>query len=148
MEWVTRLQGSVVAIDTPPLIYFLEQRSRYSADLGEFFAAVDRGDLRIVTSTITLLEVLVHPLRKGDTTLAEQYQEILLRSPHVLVSSVTPPIARRAAELRAAFSLKTPDAIQLATAVEHSAAAFLTNDRRMPTLTEVELLLLDDLVSG
>jgi predicted nucleic acid-binding protein len=148
VEWVKQLKGSTVALDTPPLIYFLEQRSRYSADLGEFFAAVDRGDLRIVTSTITLLEVLVHPLRKGDTKLAEQYQEILLHSRNFVVSSVTPSIARRAAAIRAAHSLKTPDAIQLATAVDHSAAAFLTNDRRMPTLTEVELLLLDDLVSG
>jgi hypothetical protein len=29
MEWLTRLQGQVVGLDTAPLIYFIEQNLTY-----------------------------------------------------------------------------------------------------------------------
>lgn len=35
-----------------------------------FFEAADRGEFQIVTSILTLTEVLVHPLRRGDHVLA------------------------------------------------------------------------------
>ncbi len=64
-----------------------------------------------------------------DETLAHRNNDILLSSPGIHVASVTPTTAQTAAELRSRFNLKTPDAIQLATAVRHEATALLTNDR-------------------
>lgn len=57
--------------------------------------------IRVVTSTVTLLEVLVHPIRHGDEALAHQYNDILLSSSNIATIPVTPTTAQTAAELRA-----------------------------------------------
>lgn len=145
MGWVEALAGKTVAVDTAPLIYFIEQRDPYLSVLKPFFLAVDRGEIQVVTSVITLLEVLVHPLRSGDEGLARRYNDILLSSPNIELASVTALTAQTAAELRSSRNLKTPDAVQLAVALEYNAAAFLTNDRDFGAVENLEVLRLIDL---
>jgi predicted nucleic acid-binding protein len=108
---------------------------------------VDRGEIRVVTSVVTLLEVLVHPIRRGDEGLAQQYNDILLSSPHIMTVPVTPVTAQLAAELRAEQNLKTPDAIQLATAIKYGASAILTNDRDFGVAKSIEVLRVKELLS-
>ena len=64
-----------------------------------FFRSFDRGDFRMVTSTVTLVEVLVHPLRQGNTILAQEYREILLNQESLTVVELTPDIAETAGNL-------------------------------------------------
>ena len=78
MEWIDSLKGRLVALDTAPLIYFIEKHPTYWATLHPFFASMTRGDFRVITSVVTLLEVLVQPLRRGDHELAQKYRDILL----------------------------------------------------------------------
>ena len=59
--------------------------------------------------------------------------------------SVNKNIARRAAELRAKYNLKTPDALHVATALETHCQAFLTNDMGLKRITEIQILVLDEL---
>ena len=54
--------------------------------------------------------------------------------------SVTPPIAALAAQLRAQYRLRLPDAIQLATALDMGAAAFVTHDRDFSQVTGMKIL--------
>ncbi len=54
-------------------------------------------------------------------------------------------IADRAAALRAAYALRTPDTLQLAAALEAGCEAFLTNDRRLGRVQDLHVLVLDDL---
>jgi len=69
---------------------------------------------------------------------------VLFRTfPHLSVLPVTDEIAERAAILRASYGLKTPDAIQLATALISASDAFLTNDEGMPGIEGVQVLILD-----
>jgi predicted nucleic acid-binding protein len=137
MDWLTQLQGQTVGLDTSPLIYFIEQNPTYLEKIKPFFFALDRGDFKAVTSTVTLLEVLVHPFRKGETALAQKYRNILLNSNHLSILPVSSAIAERAAELRAIHDLRTPDAIQLATTLQERATAFLTNDSRLKTVAQL-----------
>jgi hypothetical protein len=78
MEWLMQLQGQVVGLDTAPLIYLIEQNQVYLGLVRAFFGALSRGEFQVVTSTLTLTEVLVHPLRSGNVELAGQYRDILL----------------------------------------------------------------------
>ena len=55
------------------------------------------------------------------------------------------PTAQRAAELRAAYRLLTPDALQLTVALEAGCEALLTNDRTLKRVTELRVLVLDEL---
>jgi predicted nucleic acid-binding protein len=148
MEWVNNLYGQTVGIDTAPLIYYIEQHSSYIERLRPFFTSLDRGDFQVVTSTVTLLEVLVHPLRRGDEALAHRYNDILLSSPNISTLPVTYATAQEAAELRARHNLKTPDAIQLAVALSAKATIFLTNDRDFPRIDGMTVLRLLDIAKG
>ncbi|WP_445246098.1 type II toxin-antitoxin system VapC family toxin [Microcoleus sp. OTE_8_concoct_300] len=145
MEWIAQLQGKVVGLDTAPLIYFMEQNPNYLEMMRVFFRAFDRGDFRMVTSTVTLVEVLVHPLRQGNTLLAQEYREILLNQESLTVVELTPDIAETAAQLRATYNLRSPDSIQMATAIHEGASFFLTNDARLPSLPGLTVLVLDNL---
>lgn len=53
-------------------------------------------------------------------------------------------MAERAAELRSAYPLRTPDAVQLAAAMMGGADVFITNDRRFRAISEIEILIFDD----
>lgn len=54
-------------------------------------------------------------------------------------------MAETAAQLRAKYGLKTPDALQIATALEHHADYFLTNDHRLNSVTEINVITLLDI---
>ena len=97
MEWIDALRGETVGLDTAPLIYFIEQHPVRAAKLKPFFAAAERREFRVVTSLVTLLEVLVHPLRNGRDDLASEYRDILLRSPSLTALPVSEEIAEEAA---------------------------------------------------
>jgi len=140
MGWIDSLQGKTVCVDTSPLIFFIEEHPTYGPILDPFFEAVSRGEITLITSAVTLLEVLVHPLKHDDEPLAQRYNDILLSSPHISTITVTPRTAQVAAELRAEGNLKTPDAIHLATAINHQADAFLTNDRDFRNAASIEIL--------
>jgi hypothetical protein len=80
MEWLVQLHGQIVGLDTAPLIYFIEENPNYLDITDVFFEAMFRGEFSVVTSVLTITEVLVYPLRQGNTTLAQQYREILFNS--------------------------------------------------------------------
>ncbi len=145
MEWLKSLQGTVVGMDTAPLIYFIEENPAYLDIVRPFFIALDRGDFRVVTSIVTLLEVLVHPFRYGNTMLAREYREILLNAKHIATIPLLYEITEEAARLRAEYNIRTPDAIQMATAIREGASFFLTNDGNLPSLPELQVLVLDEL---
>lgn len=145
MEWVRSLNGSIVAIDTSPFIYYIEKSAKYLKIIDPLFEALDRGDIQSVTSTLTLTETLVHPLRAGDIAVVSQYHAIFTRARNVTMLPVPETIASRAAELRASFGLRTPDAVQIATGIVAGASTFITNDQRLATAPGMKVIVLDRL---
>ncbi|MEG4083105.1 PIN domain-containing protein [Microcoleus sp. POL10_C6] len=63
------------------------------------------------------------------------------------VVELTPDIAETAAQLRATYNLRSPDSIQMATAIHEGASFFLTNDARLPSLPGLTVLVLEHLRS-
>ena len=80
MGWVEDLYGSVVYLDTAPFILSIEDHPIYAGMLDAFFEAVENRKIFVVTSIVTLLEVLVHPIRDNNVELAQQYQTVLFKS--------------------------------------------------------------------
>jgi len=144
MEWIKDLQGKTVGLDTAPLIYFIEENSTYIEKVKVFFEAMERGSFLVVTSTVTLLEVLVHPLRSNNRKLAAEYRDILLNS-RLMLLEVTSGIAEKAAQLRASHKIRTPDAIQICAALEAGASHFFTNDVRLPEIQCIQTISLDSI---
>ncbi len=137
--------AKAIFLDTAPLIYFIEGHSAYAPILARLFNFNDKAGFSFIASTITLLEVLVKPLREGKTAIADQYRYILNNAPGIEILDMNTAIAETAARLRATYNLKTPDAIQLATALEAKADYFLTNDIKLKAVSEVVVVTMDEL---
>ena len=142
---VQDLASKTVFLDTAPLIYFIEGHSAYQPILSQLFDFNDKGGFSFVTSSVTLLEVLVKPLREGQKAVAEQYRDILTTAPGIELFDVTSAIAEQAALLRAKYNIRTPDAIQLATCIELGADYFLTNDNRLKAVIETTVVAVGEL---
>jgi predicted nucleic acid-binding protein len=141
---IEQVGAGPVAVDTVAFIYFIEEHPLYLPLLRPVFAAADRGELTIVTSAVTLLEVLVVPYRSGDLRLAERYEDLLTRSRNVRLREIDRALLRAAAQLRAVSSIRTPDALQLAAGLAERCTSFLTNDRRLPSLPGLRVLQIGD----
>lgn len=142
---VTEFNQKRIFLDTAPLIYFIEGHSIYQDKLTKYFSSNDNGDFTFITSSITLLEVLVKPLKEGKHKLVAQYKNILLNATGVQIIEISNEIAEKAAQLRAKYGLRTPDALQIATALTHHTDYFLTNDHRLAIISEIETVTLLDL---
>lgn len=148
MGWLDSLRGNVVGFDTVPLIYYIEENPNYSKVVDPFFEAIAHSEFKVVTSIVTLLEVLVHPIRNDNTILAQKYRDLLFDTEGLSIMVLDQEIAEEAARLRASYNIRTPDSIQMATAISVGASFFLTNDTHLPSLPNLKTLVLDDLKKG
>ena len=147
MDLMGDLGRGSMGLDSSLFIYYIEEHPEYLPLVEPVFAAIDRRQRRAVTSGVTLLEVLVVPYRAGNLQLAERYETLLTRSRGLTMIDLSRPLLRSAAQLRARFHLRTPDALQLAAAIAEGCTAFLTNDRDLPTIPGIRILQLKDYLS-
>ena len=80
MGWVDPLKGNLVYLDTAPLIFFTEKHPTYLEIVYPFFEAMRRNQLRVITSTVTLLEVLVHPIKLQDIQTMRMYRSLFFNT--------------------------------------------------------------------
>jgi predicted nucleic acid-binding protein len=137
-----------VGADTMVFIYHLEDHPRYAQLTQPLFEAWEEGRNSGVTSVITLLEILVKPKREGKGEVAREYLELLTTYPNLEIQSIDLGLAELASDLRARYGIRTPDALQLAAALHCGAGGFITNDVRLKGVTELEVVLLDELADG
>jgi len=90
-----------------------------------------------------MLELLVHPYRRDDAQLADSFFALLSTYPHLEWLPLTLTIADRAAQLRAEHNLRTPDAVQAASALAGQATGFVSNDPVFRRIEAFEVLILE-----
>jgi predicted nucleic acid-binding protein len=139
--------SSVTALcfDTAPLIYFIEQHPHYLNIVREIFRRVNSMTIAGLSSVITLTEVLTKPKRLQNAMVESESHNLLLYSRNFNLIPIDYSIAESAASLRARYRLRTPDALQLAAALNSGCEAFLTNDSALQRVTELRVLVLDQL---
>jgi predicted nucleic acid-binding protein len=140
---IDNLQPGPVALDTQIFIYFIEEDQRLLPLVKPLFEAIDHGALVAATSGLTLMEVLVVPYRIGNISLADRYEALLTRSRGLRFVDIDRPLLKAAAQLRAAFRIKAPDAIQVAAAMIANCSTLLTNDRRIPFIPGLKVFQLE-----
>ena len=139
------LNINFIGLDTSPFIYFVERHPLYVDVMREIFKRITDGDFEASSSVITLTEVLVQPLRQKNKLLADEYRALLYNAANFKLLPINSPIAETAAELRAQYNLRTPDALHIAAALENGCDAFLCNDNGLKRVTELKILILDEL---
>ncbi|MEO8133139.1 MAG: PIN domain-containing protein [Betaproteobacteria bacterium] len=135
----------LVALDTSVWIYHFEGSSAFGPAADSVLDAIARGRVAGVASELVLLELLVAPLKKGAQDVADEIELALIHFPHLQLAPITPTVLTGAAELRARYAVRTPDAIMLASAIESGATLVVTNDSAWKKVKEVDVLLLRDL---
>ncbi len=121
---------SRIFLDTNFFIYLIEDSGPQAARTRYLLRAFSARKDEVLTSVMSLGEVLVAPVRARDYALAQRYRQIF-HSPGVTVLPFVEQAAESFALLRAGGKIKPPDAIQLATAGHAGYDLFLTNDERL-----------------
>lgn len=120
--------------DTNLFIYLFEDYGKHSESVDRLRSSMlERGD-QLLTSTLTIGELLVKPTMAGNSALCQKYEEAIRATSIVLNFDVH--VARQYANLRSNphRRIAPPDAIQLACAASANVDLFLTNDTRLHNL--------------
>ena len=114
--------------DTNLFVYLVEGHARAERVVALRQRMIERED-ELLTSALTLGEVLVKPLEAGDRRLRQRYEHAITTGATVLPFDAN--AAPRFAEIRRDRSIRAPDAIQLACASVAEVDLFITNDDRL-----------------
>ncbi|MBE9061213.1 PIN domain-containing protein [cf. Phormidesmis sp. LEGE 11477] len=129
MGLIQLLKGNRIYLDANIWIYALENVAEYSVSLTALFKAAQMYSLTIVTSELTLAEILVRSIRDGDIPKQTAYIEAITATSNTTALPVSRSILLEAARVRVSTKLKLPDAIHAATALSTGCTTFLTNDK-------------------
>jgi len=135
---------SPVFLDSNIFIYHLENRQPYCRLTAALFALIEAGKIIAYTSTLTILEISVGPYRVKRPEIALMQTTLLNQLSHLRIQDLTQDIAHTAAKLRADYKIKTPDAIQLATALSVKAKTVITHDKRLTRINVLSFYVINE----
>lgn len=136
--------GSVY-VDAQIIIYSVEKSPIYLEVLSPLWQTSRNSPLQIITSELSMLEIMTGPIKNDNQQLIETYEE-LLTGTEICLIPIDMDILMEAARLRAKTSLRTPDAIHAATALISSCETLITNDLAFRSLHSMNVQILKDIV--
>jgi len=134
-----------VFLDTSPVIYYVQGDQRYLNVIKVIFDQIDASTLMSVTSPVTLAECLVLPYRTNQVGVQQAFINQVVGGNSTIFTEIDQQIAERAAELRARHNIGLLDALQFAVALKANCDAFVTNDTILKRVTEIKVIVVDDL---
>jgi len=79
--------------------------------------------------------------------MVDRYEALLTRSQGLRLVDLDRPLLKTAAQLRAKSAMNSPDAIQMAAALVAGCRVLLTNDRKIPSVSGLQVLQLRNYLS-
>ena len=137
------MSGKKAFLDTNVFIYLIEEHPLYLRKIDDLLRLLERDKYEIITSTLTVGEILTKPYKENRLDLIRTYQEFF---EEMVLIDLNNDIASLFAKKRAQCGIKTPDAVQIASAIYAKADLFVTNDVRLQQCRQkgFEVLLLGD----
>jgi predicted nucleic acid-binding protein len=115
-----------IYLDACILIYLIEKHPEHYPKIKAMLDSLPEYQLAV--SPLLRMEVLVKPLRDGNTALMRRYEDFLAQQIWLPIPDI---VYERALQLRAIHRLKTPDSLHLAIARYYGCTDFWTNDDRL-----------------
>ena len=115
--------------DTNLFVYLLEDKGERTEQVVALRQRMIERQDQLLTSALTLSEILVKPLKAGDRELMRHYERAITASATVLPFDQAASAAF--ATVRQNPSIHPADAIQLACASAAGVDMFITNDQRL-----------------
>ncbi len=134
-----------VGIDSNVLIYLLEGSGALADRSGALLDAIASGEAEGVLATLAIAEICSGPARADDPAMVERYADELSSLENVRVVPLDEQVAVDAAIIRGSTSLSIADAVHLASARGAKATVFVTNDRRITSISRLEVAYLDEI---
>jgi predicted nucleic acid-binding protein len=125
-------------------IYHFENHELLGPSAEKLLRGAENGAFHLVTSMLTLLELLVVPKRLGLLSLCQKYRELLDSFPNLSLQPIDREVLEVASDLRAAHTIRTPDAIHLATAIRAQADLFISHDGRLKVVDAIRVVPLEE----
>lgn len=119
------MSGKKAFLDTNLFIYLIEENELHLHKVHNLLEFLEKNGYEIITSTLTLGEILTKPYKENRLDLVETYKDFFSQMELVELNN---EIASLFAKVRADYRIKTPDAVQLASAVYAKDELFVTND--------------------
>ncbi len=132
----------IIALDTSLFIYLFEENPAYLAPSAKVLHAIESGKYKGVFSVIGMIEILTGPKKKGRANIAAEYEYRLRKFPNLSIIGINERIVWLSSDLRAKYSITTPDAIHIATAIDAGAKKFITNDKALKKVREITVEML------
>jgi predicted nucleic acid-binding protein len=136
-----------VYVDANAIIYRVEEVQPYRTVAAPLWDALDQGQIEVITSELSTLEVLVKPIQLQNIVLQTLFTGTLYGTPGFSCIPITRQTLLTAAELRATTNLKTPDSIHAATALAQHCALFVTNDPAFRRVTGLNVAVLSEIAT-
>ena len=134
---------SKIFLDTAPIIYFVEQKEQYLNHIRSIFKANYHSEF--YTSAISVAEYSLYPYLYDKSLLTKYNQFLDIMG--IKVIEINKEIAEKSALIKSQFKFfKTADSLQLASALVFNCDLFITNDKQLRQFSDLEILVLDDLL--
>lgn len=141
--------NATVGLDTAPCIYWLEYDPVFQPIIQPLFQSrIDLGLNPAITSVVSLAEALVKPLATARADLVSNCRVFFTNTGNLTLQAISIAVAETAADLRARYRLRLPDAMQIAAALNGGATCFVTNDVQLRKVTELKVLVLKDYLAA
>lgn len=135
-----------IFLDACAIIYWVELAEPYYSQFANILHQLKKEHKNPVfaASHLSILECRIKPLRDHDENLLKHYQQFFCARDLELIP-LNLEIIEKAAELRAFYNLRTPDAIQASSSLSITdGAIFLTADGAFKKIPELNVLIIND----
>lgn len=133
---------NLVALDSNVFIYQFESNPEFIHLTEKIFDSIGKGRLRAITSVISTAEALSYP---SPPEVIKGITDGFLTLVNLEIVDVNQHIAFEAARIRREYGFRLPDSIQLATALQAKAKAFISNDQRLKKFKELKVILITEI---
>ena len=128
--------GLNIFVDSNIIIYYLEKNERFFSLVSPYFAKCQKKELILFTSSLSFMEVLVPVVSMNNRGLEAKYGYLFKNFFKVIDIDLS--IAKIGAYIKGKYSIKTPDALQIACAKKADCDEFLTADERIERIKEIK----------
>jgi predicted nucleic acid-binding protein len=132
------------SVSIPPRSFIYRECRPYADLLDPVLSLLENHALHRVTSTMTFAEILTKPFADKYFSLADEIKFTLKSFSSLSIASIDEKLGEAAALIRARYTIRLPDALQVAAAIQREATLFLTNDKHVKKVDAVEVLVLSD----
>ena len=129
-------------LDACSIIYLIESHQQQGQNTRSLITQALQNNTQLVVSRLSFLECRVLPLKEKNDSLLENYDRFF-QLPSLQIIELSADVVNIATDLRANYphSLRTPDALQIACALAANSDQFLTGDRKLSVIQEIDVII-------